>query len=134
MLRAAVQRAEVLGIGGGDGTVADAADAAVDGGRPLAVFPAGTFNHFAKDIGCDDPAKTVQAIREGSVSCVYLVCFNDDTVVINTASIGAYPAFVRTHESLERKIGKPPGFSAHQERSISVCGMPIASNTSLTVW
>ena len=107
VLRAAVQRAEVLAIGGGDGTVACAAAAAVDGGRPLAVFPAGTFNHFAKDIGCADAAKTVRAIQDGSASCVDLVYFNDDNAIINTASIGAYPAFVRTRERLERKIGKP---------------------------
>ncbi len=107
VLRAAAQRAEVLGIGGGDGTVACAAAAAVDAGRLLAVFPAGTFNHFAKDIGCDNPDKTIGAIRDGSVSCVDLVCFNDDQMIINTASIGAYPAFVQSRERLERKIGKP---------------------------
>ena len=28
-----------------------AASVAVEAGVPLAVFPAGTFNHFAKDIG-----------------------------------------------------------------------------------
>ena len=108
VLRAAAQRAEVLGIGGGDGTVACAATVAVEVGRPLAVFPAGTFNHFAKDIGCDHSAKTIRAIREGSVSCVDLVCFNDTRMMINTGSIGAYPRFVRTRERLEHKIGKPP--------------------------
>ncbi|ORV41597.1 bifunctional phosphatase PAP2/diacylglycerol kinase family protein [Mycobacterium conspicuum] len=107
VLRTAAERAEVLGIGGGDGTVACAAAVAVDLGRPLAVFPAGTFNHFAKDIGCDDPAKTIRAIREGTVSCVDLVCLNDDEIIINTASIGAYPAFVRARERLEHKVGKP---------------------------
>jgi diacylglycerol kinase family enzyme/membrane-associated phospholipid phosphatase len=107
VLRAAAERAEVLGIGGGDGTVACAAAAAVDAGRPLAVFPAGTFNHFAKDIGCDDPADTIRAIREGNVSCVDLVSFNDERMVVNTASVGAYPAFVRTRERVERSIGKP---------------------------
>ena len=108
VLRAAAERAEVLGIGGGDGTVACAAAVAVETGRPLAVFPAGTFNHFAKDIGCDHTAKTIQAIREGSVSCVDLVSFNDTQTVINTASIGAYPRLVLTRERLEHKIGKPP--------------------------
>jgi diacylglycerol kinase family enzyme/membrane-associated phospholipid phosphatase len=108
VLHSAAERAEVLGIGGGDGTVACAAAAAVDSGRPLAVFPAGTFNHFAKDIGCDDVSKTIRAIREGSVFCVDLMCFNDTRMVINTSSIGAYPTFVRTRERLERKIGKPP--------------------------
>ena len=74
VLRRAAKQAEVLGIGGGDGTVACAAAAAVNAGRPLAVFPAGTFNHFAKDIGCADPANTIRAIKEGNVSCVDLLC------------------------------------------------------------
>ncbi len=107
VLRAAAERAEVLGIGGGDGTVACAAGVAVEAGRPLAVFPAGTFNHFAKDIGCDDGAKTIQAIRDGSASCIDLVSFNDAKTAINTASIGAYPRLVQTRERLEHRIGKP---------------------------
>ena len=105
--RAAAERAEVLAVGGGDGTVSCAAAVAVETGVPLAVFPVGTFNHFAKDIGCDTVDRTVMAIRSGSVACVDLVCLNDKDVVINTASIGAYPAFVRTREKLEHKIGKP---------------------------
>ena len=64
VLRSAAERAEVLGIGGGDGTVSTAAAVAVEAKLPLAVFPAGTFNHFAKDIGCDTVAKTVEAIRD----------------------------------------------------------------------
>ncbi|MGV0602800.1 diacylglycerol kinase family protein, partial [Mycolicibacterium pulveris] len=90
-LRSAAERAEVLAVAGGDGTVSCAAGVAVDAGIPLAVFPGGTFNHFAKDIGCDTVAKTVEAIRQGTVACVDLVCLNDDRMVINTASIGAYP-------------------------------------------
>jgi diacylglycerol kinase family enzyme/membrane-associated phospholipid phosphatase len=107
VLRSAAGRAEVLAVGGGDGTVSTAAAVAVEVRRPLAVFPAGTFNHFAKDIGCDTVAKTVAAIRSGTVACVDLVCFNDSHVVLNTASIGAYPAFVRRREKLEKRIGKP---------------------------
>jgi diacylglycerol kinase family enzyme/membrane-associated phospholipid phosphatase len=107
VLRAAAGRAEVLAVGGGDGSVSSAARVAVEAGIPLAVFPCGTFNHFAKDIGCDSVAKTVDAIRTGSVACVDLVCLNDGHMVINTASIGAYPAFVETREKLEHKIGKP---------------------------
>ena len=107
VLRSAAERAEVLGIGGGDGTVSTAAAVAVEAKLPLAVFPAGTFNHFAKDIGCDTVAKTVEAIRAGTVSCVDLVRLNEDRMVVNTASIGAYPLFVETREKLEHKIGKP---------------------------
>ncbi|OCB29547.1 phosphoesterase [Mycobacterium malmoense] len=107
VLRDAAARAEVLAVGGGDGTVAAAAGVAIEAGLPLAVFPAGTFNHFAKDIGCDTVARTVDAIRRGSVACVDLVCLNESQMVLNTASIGAYPAFVQQREKLEKRIGKP---------------------------
>jgi diacylglycerol kinase family enzyme/membrane-associated phospholipid phosphatase len=106
-LRDVARRAEVLAIAGGDGSVSCAAGVAVDAGLPLAVFPGGTFNHFAKDIGCDSAAKTIQSIKDGSVFRVDLVCFNDDNIVINTASVGAYPRFVRSRERLEHKISKP---------------------------
>ncbi|MGX9789276.1 diacylglycerol kinase family protein [Mycobacterium sp. MMS18-G62] len=107
VLRSAAERAEVLAVCGGDGTVSCAAGVAIDASKPLAVFPGGTFNHFAKDIGCDTVAKTVEAIRRGSVSCVDMVCLNEGRMVINTASIGAYPKFVQTREKLEHKVGKP---------------------------
>jgi diacylglycerol kinase family enzyme/membrane-associated phospholipid phosphatase len=107
VLRDAAKRAEVLAVGGGDGTVSCAAGIALETGVPFAVFPGGTFNHFAKDIGCDTVARTVAAIREGSVGCVDVLRLNETDTVINTASIGAYPAFVRTREKLEHRIGKP---------------------------
>ncbi|OBK93721.1 phosphoesterase [Mycobacterium asiaticum] len=107
VLRQVAERAEVLAVGGGDGTVSTAAAVAAEAGLPLAVFPAGTFNHFAKDIGCDTVAKTVEAIRRGTVARVDLVCLNGSKMMVNTASIGAYPAFVQEREKLEKRIGKP---------------------------
>jgi diacylglycerol kinase family enzyme/membrane-associated phospholipid phosphatase len=107
VLGKAAGRAEVLAVAGGDGTVACAAGVALQAGLPLAVFPGGTFNHFAKDIACDTVAKTVDAVRRGSVGCVDMVCLNEGHMVINTASIGAYPTFVQTREKFEHKIGKP---------------------------
>ncbi|KAA0086610.1 phosphatase PAP2 family protein [Mycolicibacterium sp. P9-64] len=107
VLRSAAERAEVLAVAGGDGTVSGAAGIAVGTGVPLAVFPGGTFNHFAKDIGCDTVAKTVDAIKRGHVTCLDVVTLNDTDTIINTASIGAYPSFVKTREKLEHKIGKP---------------------------
>jgi diacylglycerol kinase family enzyme/membrane-associated phospholipid phosphatase len=107
VMRSAAGRAEVLAVGGGDGTVSAAAGIALETKLPLAVFPGGTFNHFAKDIGCETVARTVDAIRKGQVSCVDVLRLNDSETVINTASIGDYPAFVRTREKLEHKISKP---------------------------
>ncbi|MGJ0119019.1 bifunctional phosphatase PAP2/diacylglycerol kinase family protein [Williamsia sp. MIQD14] len=107
LLRRAAERAEVLAVGGGDGTVAAAADIARTSGVPLAVFPAGTFNHFAKDIGCATVADTVAAIRKGRVARVDLALLNGETAFINNANIGAYPQFVRFRERYENTLGKP---------------------------
>jgi diacylglycerol kinase family enzyme/membrane-associated phospholipid phosphatase len=134
-LRSAAARAEVLAVGGGDGTVATAAAVAVEAGLPLAVFPAGTLNHFAKDIGCDTVGKTVEAIRRGSAASVDLVCLNESQIVINTASIGAYPTFVRQREKLEKRIGKPlAGFYAmlHTLRSDQPVRIRYDNKTLLT--
>lgn len=107
LLREAAQRADVLAVAGGDGTVSCAAAVAIDSGLPLAVFPAGTFNHFAKDIGCGAVEATVASIQSGSVACVDVITLDGEQTLLNTASIGAYPDFVRRRERLEHKIGKP---------------------------
>jgi undecaprenyl-diphosphatase len=103
----AASRAEVLAVAGGDGTVSCAAAVAINAGLPLAVFPAGTFNHFAKDIGCATVQRTVASIQAGHVACVDVITLNEEHTFLNTASIGAYPQFVRRRERLEHKIGKP---------------------------
>lgn len=105
-MRAAAARAEVLAVAGGDGTVACAAGVAAAQGIPLAIFPTGTFNHFAKDIGCGQVAATIEAIRSGSVWCADLITVNDGRTVVNTASIGSYPHYVAVREKLENRIGK----------------------------
>ncbi len=107
ILRSAAQRAEVIAIGGGDGSVATAAAVALDTDTPLAVFPGGTFNHFARDIGCPTISETVSEIERGTAAYVDVIRLNGTTVIVNTASIGAYPRFVRTRERLEHRIGKP---------------------------
>lgn len=106
VLEDAASRADVLGIAGGDGTVAAAAGVALSASKPLAVFPAGTFNHFAKQIGCATTDQTVAALRAGTLEMVDVVTLNGDTTLLNTASIGAYPRFVETRERYEGKIGK----------------------------
>ncbi|MFF4319916.1 bifunctional phosphatase PAP2/diacylglycerol kinase family protein [Streptomyces sp. NPDC001568] len=64
-LAAAASRATVLGVCGGDGTINAAATAALRAGVPLAVFPGGTLNHFALDLGLAGPADTCRAVAAG---------------------------------------------------------------------
>src|SRR5689334_20342716 len=53
LLGEAAPRARALGVAGGDGSVAAAAAVALEHGLPLAVVPAGTLNHFARDLGVE---------------------------------------------------------------------------------
>ncbi|MDR2293605.1 MAG: phosphatase PAP2 family protein [Microbacterium sp.] len=106
VMAAAAAEAEVLAVAGGDGTVRAAAQAAIDHDLPLAVFPAGTFNHFARAVGTFPAIRTVQAIQRGTVGKVDVAYANDE-IFLNTASVGAYTDFVRIREKLEKRIGKP---------------------------
>lgn len=107
LMRRAASRADVLAVSGGDGTIACAAPLALEAGVPLAVLPGGTHNHFARDLGIRSVADAVGAITDGHLTRIDIVRLNDETVVLNTASIGAYPHFVRTRTRLQRKRSRP---------------------------
>lgn len=106
LMRQVAARAEVLGVAGGDGTVATAAAAAIAADIPLAVFPAGTFNHFAKEAGVFPLHLAIAAVRDGTAGRVDAAYLND-RLFINTASIGPYAEFVAIRERLEHRVGKP---------------------------
>ncbi|WP_432806450.1 diacylglycerol kinase family protein [Microbacterium neungamense] len=59
----------VLGVWGGDGSVAAVADAARRVGLPLLVLPGGTFNHFARTAGVPTIEDGIEALRTGSRRC-----------------------------------------------------------------
>jgi undecaprenyl-diphosphatase len=103
----AAARAEVLVVAGGDGTVNCAAEAAVRHGVPLAVVPAGTLNHLARDLGLTSVDDTVAALRDGTAVSID-VGVVDGRPFLNTASFGSYPELVDARERLETTIGKWP--------------------------
>lgn len=97
--------ATALGAAGGDGTIVAVAAAALEHDLPLAVFPAGTFNHFSKDARILDYREAIEAVQDGFATKVDVAELND-RIFLNTASIGAYPEFVTERERMEPKIGK----------------------------
>lgn len=115
-LAKAAASCRVLGIAGGDGSINSAAQLAVAQGTPLAVFPAGTLNHFAADLGLNGAGDTVQAIRTGSAVAVDLGYADGisakfdriSRIFVNTASLGGYPDMVALRERYERRLGKWP--------------------------
>ncbi|RZU34139.1 phosphatase PAP2 family protein [Blastococcus saxobsidens] len=102
---AASGRATALGVAGGDGSVAAAAAVALEHGLPLAVIPAGTLNHFARDVGLITPQDAVDAVLAGQAVKVDVAEVNG-TPFLNTSSIGAYPEMVRRRDRLAGSLGK----------------------------
>jgi len=98
-------RAKALGVAGGDGSVASAAAVALEHGLPLAVVPAGTLNHFARDVGLETPQAAVDAVLSGEAVCVDVADVNG-TPFLNTSSIGSYPEMVRRRDRLSGRMGK----------------------------
>ncbi|MFC4374318.1 phosphatase PAP2 family protein [Nocardia halotolerans] len=108
-----------VGAAGGDGTIAAGAAVAIRNDLPLVVVPAGTLNHFARDLGVYDLREVADATGAGEAVEVDIAAVELDTPtgvrthhLINTASIGAYPELVRLREKWEDRWGKWPAFAA----------------------
>jgi diacylglycerol kinase family enzyme len=96
-------------VAGGDGTLGTAAAALIGHPTALAVIPAGTMNHFAKDHGIPEtPAGAIAAALSDTIDRVD-VGLVGDSVFLNTASVGLYVDYVRRRERVERFIGYRAG-------------------------
>ncbi|WP_078887779.1 bifunctional phosphatase PAP2/diacylglycerol kinase family protein [Streptomyces sp. NRRL S-118] len=113
-LERAAGRCRALGVVGGDGTVNRAAVAAARHRVPLAVFPGGTLNHFAYDLGVESVQDTCRAVADGDAVRVDLGRFTpgpdgaDHGYFLNTFSLGVYPELVRLRERWSPRIGGVP--------------------------
>jgi len=94
---AAGEGADVLGVAGGDGSMAPVAAVAARHGLPFVCVPAGTRNHFGLDLGLDpdDLAHAVTAFRRGTEIRVDLAEVNGQ-VFVNNVSLGIYAAMLRS--------------------------------------
>jgi diacylglycerol kinase family enzyme/membrane-associated phospholipid phosphatase len=107
LMKDAVLRARILGVAGGDGSVRLAAGFATEAGLPLLVLPAGTFNHFAADLGVHSADDALRALGAGD-SVLVDVATAGDEVFLNTASTGVYVDLVKAREQIENVLGKWP--------------------------
>jgi diacylglycerol kinase family enzyme len=83
--------ADAIGMAGGDGSMAAVAAAACDHGLPFVCVPAGTRNHFARDLGVArrDPIGALEAFTDGVERRIDLGEV-DGHVFLNNISIGIY--------------------------------------------
>jgi diacylglycerol kinase family enzyme len=97
--------ADALGMAGGDGSLGLVADVAMQGDVPFVCLPAGTRNHFARDIGLDrtdllgaldafhGERRRIDAARVG------------ERVFLNNVALGVYAEIVHQPGYRENKLG-----------------------------
>jgi diacylglycerol kinase family enzyme/membrane-associated phospholipid phosphatase len=106
-LELAASDCRVVGVCGGDGSVALAAEAALARDRPLLLVPGGTMNHLARDLGIETPEDAAAALARGEAVEVD-VARVDGRVFLNNSTFGAYTEMVDARQSLEQRIGRWP--------------------------
>ncbi|MFB7997541.1 diacylglycerol/lipid kinase family protein [Streptomyces sp. NPDC056002] len=152
--RRAVADGGALGVCGGDGTVNAGSATAARHHVPLAVFPGGTFNHFAVDLGnqtLEDVARAIQAgdavtADVGRASSPKSPRTRPETgapnaspdepagvfpggaeqqLFLNTFSIGVYSELVHARERMEKRIGKWPALAVGLAKVLAT-GTPLS--------
>jgi diacylglycerol kinase family enzyme len=95
--------ADVLGVAGGDGSLASVAEVALDREVPFVCIPFGTRNHFARDLGLDrdDPVGALAAFE--GVERRIDVGRVGGRVFLNNVALGLYADLVHRRESHRRR-------------------------------
>lgn len=96
--------ADVLGVAGGDGSLAAVAEVAVERDLPFVCVPFGTRNHFARDAGIDrdDPLGALAAFRSEREVRIDVARANG-RLFLNNVSLGLYARLVHRRESHRRR-------------------------------
>ena len=97
--------APVLGMAGGDGSLAAVAAVCVDRGLPFVCVPFGTRNHFARDVGLDrgDPLAALGAFAPDAVERRVDVGRAGEQLFLNNVSLGLYAGLVHDRERRRRR-------------------------------
>jgi diacylglycerol kinase family enzyme len=97
--------ADALGAAGGDGSQSAVAAAAAAHGLPFVCVPAGTRDHFARDLGVDrrDPVGALDAFTDGLEGRIDLGEVNGRTF-LNNVSLGIYGDAVQEAAYRDAKV------------------------------
>jgi diacylglycerol kinase family enzyme len=96
--------ASIVGVAGGDGSLAAVASAALEMDAGFVCVPFGTRNHFARDVGLDrdDPIAALEAFVDGVERRVD-VGRADGRLFLNNVSLGEYAGLVHRREHHRRR-------------------------------
>lgn len=101
-----------IAVAGGDGTISSAAALLAGSHIELAVVPAGTYNHFAKDMGLHAELKESCQVASSERVIEVDVGSVNGRVFLNTSSVGMYANFVRHRDRHEATSGRLALFRA----------------------
>lgn len=106
-VRAAVERAPMVIVGGGDGSLSEAVDLFLGTGTVFAILPLGTANSFARSLGIPlDLDGAVEVIARGERRRIDIGAVDGDYFV-NTASIGLSPMIAESvPPAFKRYLGR----------------------------
>jgi diacylglycerol kinase family enzyme len=104
--------AKRIAVAGGDGTISSAAALLAGTSIELAVVPAGTYNHFAKDMGLHAELKESCQIASSDRVMEVDVASVNGRIFLNTSSVGMYANFVRDRDRHEATLGRLALFRA----------------------
>jgi len=95
---------DVLGMAGGDGSLAPVAEVALERDAAFVCIPFGTRNHFARDLGLDrdDPIDALRAFANGAERRID-VGRADERLFLNNVSLGVYARLVHRREAHRRR-------------------------------
>ena len=103
---------DVLGVAGGDGSLARVAQIGIERDLPFVCVPFGTRNHFARDLGLDraDPVAALAAF--GGDERRIDVGRAGERLFLNNVSFGAYASLVHRREAHRRRRDALAGLRA----------------------
>ena len=103
---AVAEKAKLLIVAGGDGSVSAAAGELAGSSVALGILPLGTLNHFARDLGIPaDLANAAELIVTGKSTRVDVAEMNG-RVFVNNSAVGLYPLMVVDRDSQRRRLGR----------------------------
>jgi diacylglycerol kinase (ATP) len=106
LIRERGNKADVIVLGGGDGTMNAASSALLEAARPFAILPLGTANDLARTLGIpQDPVAAAELILAGPTRRIDLGVVNDRHF-FNVASIGLS---VRVAKALTKEVKRRLG-------------------------
>ncbi|MEO8243501.1 MAG: diacylglycerol kinase family protein [bacterium] len=91
---------------GGDGTICAVASAIRGSAAAMGILPLGTFNYVARSLDVPtDVAAAAKVIVQAKSRTMRIATLND-SVFLNNASLGAYPAILETREGIYKRWGR----------------------------